>query len=82
MSGNDFKDILTQIWKGIFEEDDIDDDTSFYDLGGNSILANEMVRVVGEELGTTITASDIYECDTLGTLIHRCTVLQDKTGEE
>ena len=64
--------ILTEIWKGVFEDEDIDAESSFYDLGGNSILATEMAQAIESELGIVIPVETIYDCDTLGELSEAC----------
>jgi acyl carrier protein len=53
-------------WKEVLETDEeIDADTAFFELGGNSMLANIMVESINNKLGTAVEISDIYEHNTI-----------------
>ena len=61
--------IIGAIWKTVFDEDhDIGLDEDFYDLGGNSLLSNEIKIAVKDTLGLEIEAGDVYEYPTIRSL--------------
>jgi amino acid adenylation domain-containing protein len=60
------KTILRGLWADALSEDpdDIDEETSFFDIGGNSVIASELVSLAKKKyLGLTI--QDVFEYPTL-----------------
>jgi amino acid adenylation domain-containing protein len=60
------KTVLRGLWADTLSEDpeDIDEETSFFDIGGNSVLASELVSLAKKKyLGLTI--QDVFEYPTL-----------------
>lgn len=60
------KTILRELWADTLSEDpdDIDEETSFFDIGGNSVLASELVSLAKKKyLGLNI--QDVFEYPTL-----------------
>lgn len=45
---------MMEIWKGLFGIDDIDADTDFFDLGGDSLKAMTLLKRIHKELGVDI----------------------------
>ena len=56
---------LLEIWKMLFESDDLTIDDDFFEKGGNSLLATGMVSEVERRLGVSITDSLLFEASTI-----------------
>lgn len=66
---DEMKEIIREIWKEILESDeDIDDDTSFFELGGNSLLGSVMIEELVDRTGCSFEIVEIYEKNTIGLL--------------
>jgi len=55
--------VLT-LWREVLEEDDVSADDDFFEAGGDSILAADLVSAVEEQLGHTIALDDLYRAPT------------------
>lgn len=53
------------IWQHVLGVADINDDDSFFMLGGDSILAVDLTRLVYESLGKAISVADVFHYSTL-----------------
>lgn len=61
--------VLEQAWQSVLETDEkIDYDESFFDLGGNSLLASMMFEELYNKSGVVMMIGDIYEHDTINSL--------------
>lgn len=66
---DEMKEIIGEIWKEILEEDeDIEEDTSFFELGGNSLLGSVMMEELIARTGCTFDIAEIYEKNTISLL--------------
>lgn len=60
------KNIIHQCWKEVFEyEGNIDYNEDFFDLGGNSLLSNDMKNAINEKLNAKVDVEDIYKYTTI-----------------
>lgn len=64
------KKIMQEIWKETLGLDELPGmDESFFDLGGNSFIANKVVLMFEEKTGRKIEIADFFEKDTIDTLV-------------
>ncbi len=56
---------LNQLWKNYLEADESDLDKNFFELGGNSISAYQMLADIYDNLGVELDISDMIESPTL-----------------
>lgn len=60
------KEILQKIWKEVLELETIPETTvSFFDLGGNSFLAAQVIAILEEQTGKTAEVVDFYDNETI-----------------
>ncbi|WP_010250906.1 AMP-binding protein [Acetivibrio cellulolyticus] len=64
---NDLEKLLVDVWKEILDVEQINMNDSFYDMGGNSILAIKF-EVEMEKRNIDLVASDVYELKTIRNL--------------
>nr|WP_297940040.1 non-ribosomal peptide synthetase [uncultured Lachnoclostridium sp.] len=57
--------IICDIWKDVLQVDLISMDDTFYDLGGFSLSAVELVNQMNHALGATLTLTDIFSLKTI-----------------
>ena len=63
------KQALNEKWKELFEiEEDVDDDLSFFDIGGNSLTAGILFSDIESQLDIKMNVGDIYDHDTIDSL--------------
>lgn len=60
---------VLQIWKEVFEEDDLTLESNFYDLGGHSLLALQLASQINTALGINFLTSDILENSSIRKLV-------------
>lgn len=61
---------IKEIWKEILESDEeLETNISFFELGGNSMLATLMIENVNEKFSTDLELVDIYENNTIEQLV-------------
>ncbi|SIS12762.1 non-ribosomal peptide synthase domain TIGR01720/amino acid adenylation domain-containing protein/natural product biosynthesis luciferase-like monooxygenase domain-containing protein, partial [Mucilaginibacter lappiensis] len=58
---NEIEEKLIRIWSELLKIKKISVKDSFFDLGGNSLLAIQIIAAVGNELGVQITIKDLFE---------------------
>lgn len=62
----EIRNTIKEIWQEALEtNEDIADNESFFELGGNSMLAILIMESVVNRLGVEIEMDDIYSCDTI-----------------
>ena len=62
----DMREMLQGIWKEILELEDMPStDESFFDLGGNSFTASQIIAVLEEKTGKTLDVVDFYDHETI-----------------
>ena len=68
--------LLQEIWKNILELEQMPGvDESFFDLGGNSFSAAQVITELEERTGSTAEVADFYENETIAAFV---TLLQEK----
>ncbi|WP_103071071.1 beta-ketoacyl synthase N-terminal-like domain-containing protein [Aquimarina sediminis] len=60
---------IRNIWVSLLELEDFKDDDDFFDLGGSSLLALEMIDEIEKNSGIKIPYEDIYSCSTISKLL-------------
>ena len=70
------EDVIAAIWEKILRMHPVDRDTSFIELGGNSVHVLHMIRLAQEE-GITFSMKDVFETKTVNALCRRI----DETGK-
>ncbi len=70
------EDVIASIWEKILRMHPMDRDTSFIELGGNSVHVLHMIRLAQEE-GITFSMKDVFETKTVNALCRRI----DETGK-
>ncbi|WP_405976479.1 SDR family NAD(P)-dependent oxidoreductase [Streptomyces sp. NBC_00988] len=58
---NDAERTVCEVWQDLLGIEKVGIQDSFFDLGGNSLVAIQLVSTVNSRLGTTITLGDLYE---------------------
>ncbi|MGE7595453.1 phosphopantetheine-binding protein [Peribacillus frigoritolerans] len=56
---------LIGFWKEILEQETIDTDSNFFDLGGNSLLAMQFIQMVKNNLGVRLPIKVMFEKSTI-----------------
>lgn len=59
---------LTDLWKDLLEQSDVHGGSNFFELGGDSLVALEVVVAVEERFDTEMAVTDLYEYPTVGEL--------------
>ena len=64
------KKIMQDIWKEALDLEELPGtDESFFDLGGNSFVANKVFLMYEEKTGEKIEIADLFEKDTIDMLL-------------
>ena len=50
--------VIRAIFRRVLEVEDVTDDTSFFDAGGDSLLATRVLSAIARELGVELTFDD------------------------
>ena len=58
------KEELISYWKEILEYEDFSEDSNFFDLGGNSLLAMQFIQMVKNNMGVKLPIKVIFEQST------------------
>ncbi|MFJ7367048.1 phosphopantetheine-binding protein [Peribacillus frigoritolerans] len=56
---------LIGFWQEILEQETIDTDSNFFDLGGNSLLAMQFIQMVKNNLGVRLPIKVMFEQSTI-----------------
>ena len=59
---------VAEVWREVLGTDAIGPDDNFFDLGGNSLLLIRLAARLGDRLGSTATAVDLFRFPTVRTL--------------
>jgi len=65
---SDFERQMAEIWSAVLEIDSVGVTDSFFDLGGDSLRAAEVVRRIGETQGGAMTVASLFEHTTISSL--------------
>jgi amino acid adenylation domain-containing protein len=76
---NDAESRLRSIWEDLLQTKPIMLTDSFFDLGGDSLLAALLVTQIGRRFDRKLTADALFECPTIKSLAARIT-LEEKSG--
>jgi len=70
---NQFEDQLCKLWSEVLnlEKNNISITDNFFALGGNSLLAMQLVRKASSELGINCTIKDLYQSQTIKVIYER-----------
>jgi polyketide synthase PksN len=60
--------ILAQIWARVLGVNEISVERSFYDMGGDSILASELLKEIGREYPDILSSTDLFSYSTVNEL--------------
>jgi non-ribosomal peptide synthetase-like protein len=69
--GNELERRIAERWARLFELPAVSVDADFFDLGGYSLLAAEMVSGLRREDGLDVAIRDVYQCPTVRELARR-----------
>lgn len=56
-------------WASALGEDPVDDEDNFFEAGGDSLSALELITILGDELGISIPMAEFYRAPTFGDLV-------------
>ncbi|HTB74093.1 MAG TPA: SDR family NAD(P)-dependent oxidoreductase, partial [Polyangiaceae bacterium] len=70
-SRNEIRSALTSLWEQAFGTDTIDPDQDFFDMGGDSMLAIQIVSRIRDELGFELRLQDVQMHRTITSLAER-----------
>ncbi|WP_405849678.1 SDR family NAD(P)-dependent oxidoreductase [Streptomyces sp. NBC_01518] len=59
------------VWQELLGVERVDPKDNFFDLGGNSLVAMQLIIALNERLGVTLTLADLYEGLTVEHLVER-----------
>ncbi|MDA8019274.1 MAG: amino acid adenylation domain-containing protein [Thermoanaerobaculia bacterium] len=62
---------LLSLWRGLLGVDEVDLDDNFFEMGGHSLLVAEMTLALERDLGSRITAADVFQHPTVRGLAQR-----------
>jgi len=78
-----FEEELLRIWQEVLHRERIRIDDNFFEIGGDSLSAVQVISRVWERLGVEIHIDDVFEFPTLATLAKRINDADNRTsGEE
>ncbi|WP_327118182.1 amino acid adenylation domain-containing protein [Nocardia sp. NBC_01730] len=63
--------VLVGIFAEVLDADEVGVEDSFFDFGGNSLVAARAVARINTALGTGLTIRDLFEASTIAALTHR-----------
>jgi phthiocerol/phenolphthiocerol synthesis type-I polyketide synthase E len=75
------KSVVTSIWRGLFGIAEIGQDDSFFELGGNSLLAVQMVSRIRDAFNVELSVQRIFDSPTLAALSMAVSALRGETPE-
>ncbi|MCD7811949.1 MAG: acyl carrier protein [Ruminococcus sp.] len=68
--------VIKEKWTNLLEpEEPVEDTTSFFDIGGNSLTAGIIFADIEQQLGIKIAISEIYDCENADLLSDRIIAL-------
>jgi len=74
---NETAQVITDIWKDLLGIDNIDGESNFFDLGGDSVCASQMLLRISDQTGITLSLSDMFDNSTINSIVQ---VLESKSG--
>ncbi len=64
-AANELEDRILQVWKSAIGSDEVGVEDNFFDVGGHSILAVQVLRELEQALGRTIAITDLFRFPTV-----------------
>ncbi|CAD1792142.1 amino acid adenylation domain-containing protein [Xanthomonas euroxanthea] len=71
LSSKPFVQRLGETWMSVLGLEQVDEDSNFWDAGGHSVLAMQLLTLVETEFGCALTVRDLFEHPTVGQLAGR-----------
>ncbi|TDV49791.1 SDR family NAD(P)-dependent oxidoreductase [Actinophytocola oryzae] len=68
LPGQDAVQVVRDVFGELLGVDDVGPDDGFFELGGNSLVAIQIVRAVNDRLAATLTVADLFEAGTAARL--------------
>lgn len=70
--------LIANVWQAVLGRDDIDCDSTFFDLGGNSLLLVEAHDRLGHLLAVPLTIADLFQFPTIAALARHISAARSK----
>lgn len=71
--------VLTRLWAELLGHGDLREQSDFFELGGDSLLATRLARKASQELGVPVPVRDLMTARSLG---RQAGLLHELTGRE
>jgi acyl carrier protein len=78
---DEIEEAVWEIWKEVLEEDEVGVDENFFDVGGHSLIAMQVMLRVRERLGVELTVQELFEWPTISLLAQRVRQAQIEQDE-
>jgi len=75
------EELVAKIWSEMLGVEDVGVDDSFYDLGGQSLLAVRMVERIKKETGVSLPLTSLFDAPTVAALASNLDVAQIESGD-
>src|ERR1043165_4194598 len=69
MTDHSAADAVRAAWTSVLGAEPLDDYDNFFEAGGDSLSALELITVIGDELGTTVSMAELYRAPSFGDLV-------------
>lgn len=73
--------VIGQIWTKLLDYENIDRNDNFFNYGGNSIKAIQMVNIINEKFGIQLTINELFENSTINKLAQLISIVVEETSE-
>ena len=73
---NELEQQIAQIWEEVLGLDGVGIHDNFFDLGGHSLMATQVVSRIREQLGIELPLSEIFEYSTVAELAQKIQIIQ------
>ncbi|MFI9379850.1 condensation domain-containing protein [Kutzneria sp. NPDC052558] len=70
-------DALVAVWSQVLMRSDVDAESDFFALGGNSLLGAKLAQTIEEETGVSVTLAEVFEHPAPARLVAHLTALAD-----
>lgn len=65
---NSFRETVKDIWKDVLEIEEVDSNTNFFDIGGNSLLLVQVQSKINSKFGIEVPLVDMFQYPTINTM--------------
>lgn len=59
------RDVVRSVWRDVLQTDDVDDDSTFFDLGGDSLRLAVLVERLNQRTGLALRTVDLFRAGTV-----------------